>query len=102
LVLKFENDTVSFFGALVLIGATATLSAAEERTSWLDAPWKFSAKGYGWLPEGSATLKIDQTEVANLPESLDNIFDSLDMGAMFEFEDESTLRVHQLPAGKEP
>ncbi len=39
------------------------------------------------------TLKIDQQEVANLPESLDNILDSLEMTAMFE------LKAHKGPLG---
>jgi len=80
------NRLASFSGALLLFGVSTMLSAAEETTSWRDAPWKFSAKGYGWLPEAPAKVKVDQQEVADLPESLDNILDSLDMGAMFELE----------------
>jgi hypothetical protein len=71
---------------LLLVGTPATLSAAEETTNWRDAPWRFNAKVYGWLPKAPVDIKIDQEEVANLPESLDNILDSVELTAMAEFE----------------
>ncbi len=91
--MRFTKITISFFCALLLVGVSATLSAAEEEQGWRDAPWRFSAKIYGWLPEAPATIKVDQKEVANMPESLDNILDSLEMMAMFE------LEAHKGPLG---
>lgn len=91
--MKFAKIIISFLGALLLIGVSTTLSAAQEGQGWRDGPWRFSAKIYGWLPEAPATIKINQQEVANLPESLDTILDALKMAAMFE------LEAHKGPLG---
>ena len=72
--------------ALMLGGGSATLSAMEALTAVRDAPWRFGVDIYGWLPKAPATIKIDGHEVANLPESFDNIIDSLDMAAMLRFD----------------
>jgi len=91
--MKFATIINSLVGALLLVGASTSLSAAQDGQGWRDAPWRFSAKIYGWLPEAPATITIDQEEVANLPESLDNILDSLEVMAMFE------LEAHKGPLG---
>ena len=91
--MKFAKCIISFLAALLLIGVSTMLSAAQAGQGWRDAPWRFNAKIYGWLPEAPATIKIDQEEVANLPESLDNILDDLKMAAMFE------LEAHKGPLG---
>ena len=72
-------------GVLLAVTSTAALAAATGN-GWLDGPWRFRALGYGWAPEAPATIKLDQQEVANLPENLDTILDGLDMAAMLEFE----------------
>jgi hypothetical protein len=84
--MRFTKITISLFCALLLVGVPAMSSAAQEGQGWRDAPWRFSARIYGWLPNAPATIKIDQHEVANRPESLDNILDSLEMTASFELE----------------
>jgi hypothetical protein len=71
--MKFTKIRFSFLAALLLVGVSTMSSAAQQGQGWRDAPWRFSAKVYGWLPKAPATIKIDQVEVANLPESLDNI-----------------------------
>ena len=58
-----------------------------------DAPWRFSFKGYGWMPKGPATIKVDGHEIANIPESFDNIIDSVEVTAMLE------LEAHKGPLG---
>jgi hypothetical protein len=68
--MRFTKIVISLLGALLLIGVSATLSAAQEGQGWQDAPWQFSAKVYGLLPKAPVEIKIDQDEVANLPESL--------------------------------
>jgi len=75
--MKFAKISISFLAALLLVGVSATPSAAQAGEGWRDAPWRFSAKGYGWLPEAPATIKIDGHDVDNLPESLDTILDDL-------------------------
>jgi hypothetical protein len=91
--MKFAKSITPFLGALLLVGVSATLSAAQEGQGWEDAPWQFSAKIYGWLPEAPATIKVEGHGVTNMPESLDNILDSLEMMAMFE------LEAHKGPLG---
>jgi hypothetical protein len=91
--MKFAKIINSLVGALLLVGASTTLSAAQDGQGWRDAPWRFSFKGYGWMPEAPATIKIDGHEVANLPESFDNILDDLTVAAMFE------LEAHKGPLG---
>jgi hypothetical protein len=85
-MMKFVKFILPFLAVLPLIGVSTTLSAAQEEQGWREAPWRFNAKVYGWLPEAPADIEIDQEEVANLPESLDNILDDLDLTAMLEFE----------------
>lgn len=53
----------------------------------------FHANVYGWLPKAPATIKVDDHNVAKLPEDFDNILDSAEMLAMFEVE------VHKGPIG---
>jgi hypothetical protein len=84
--MRFTKSVISLLGALLLIGVSATLSAAQEGQGWQDAPWRFSFDIYGWLPNAPATIKIDGHEVANMPESFDNILDSLEMAAMLRFD----------------
>lgn len=91
--MRFMKINISFFCAFLLIGASSTLSATQEGQSVRDAPWRFNAKIYGWLPKAPATIKIGQKEVANPPETLDNILDSLQLTAMFE------LEAHKGPLG---
>jgi hypothetical protein len=91
--MKFTKIRFSFLAALLLVGVSTMSSAAQQGQGWRDAPWRFSAKVYGWLPKAPATFKIDGVEVANQPESLDNILDSLEMAAMFE------LEAHKGPLG---
>jgi hypothetical protein len=85
-MMKFVKFILPFLAVLPLIGVSTTLSAAQEEQGWREAPWRFNAKVYGWLPEAPADIEIDQHEVAFLPESLDNILDDLDLTAMLEFE----------------
>ena len=92
-IIRFMKVSVSFICAFLLIGASSTLSAAQEGQSVRDAPWRFNAKIYGWLPKAPAAIFIDQDEVSNIPESLDNILDDLKMTAMFE------LEAHKGPLG---
>jgi hypothetical protein len=84
--MKLMENGIFFLAALLLVGVSTMSSAAQEGQSWEDAPWRFNANVYGWLPQAPATVKIDQEEVAELPESFDNIFDSLEVMAMLEFE----------------
>jgi hypothetical protein len=91
--MKFTKISISFLAALLLVGVSTTLSTAQAGEGWRDAPWRFSAKGYGWLPQAPATIKIDGHDVDNLPESFDTILDDLRMAAMFE------LEAHKGPLG---
>lgn len=91
--MKFAAIINSFVGALLLVGASTSLSAAQDGQGWRDAPWRFNFKGYGWLPEAPATIKINGKDVDNLPESFDNILDDLDVAAMLE------LEAHKGPLG---
>jgi hypothetical protein len=84
--MKFAKIINSLVGALLLVGVSATLSVAQAGQGWQDEPWQFSFKGYGWLPEAPAEIKVKGHGVTNLPESLDNILDSLEMAAMLELE----------------
>jgi hypothetical protein len=64
--------------------AEAEAVAREEATPGiLDAPWGFGFDIYGWLPRAPVELSIDGREIAELPESLDTILESLEMMAMF-------------------
>ncbi len=80
-----ESDTVVFGRAPAYRGVCHAICGTRG-AGLAEAPWRFSAKGYGWLPEAPVDIYIDQQEVANLPESLDNILDDLDLAAMFELE----------------
>jgi hypothetical protein len=102
---KLARFAISFVVTLILVGALVTPSAAEEPTDTkqrsspsADAkegrwPWRFNVNLYGWLPRAPVTIKVDDSEVANLPEDFDKILDSLDMAAMFEVE------IHKGPIG---
>jgi hypothetical protein len=87
--------------ALMLVGVLSTPSGAQEQSESQKAsplsstnappdakeerwPWRFNVNVYGWAPEAPVDIKVDGNEVANYPESFDNIFDSLEMAAMFE------------------
>jgi hypothetical protein len=72
-----EIQSCIFLDALLLGGASATLSAAQEPTNVWDTPWRFSFDAYGWMPSAPATIKIAGNEVASIPETFDNILDSL-------------------------
>ena len=91
--IKFAKFSICFSAVLLLVGVFAMPSAAQAGQGWQDAPWRFSAKGYGWMPSAPVSIKIDQDEVANMPESFDNIFDALEFAAMFE------LEAHKGPLG---
>ena len=108
ITMKLSKLAIPCLLALILVGTSATPSAAEEPTNtqeesspsaeqvvagWWEAPWRFNVNVYGWLPRAPATIKVDGHEVANLPEDFDKIFDSLEMAAMFEIE------VHKGPIG---
>jgi len=71
--------------ALAMTLNAGAVLAEETGEGWLDGPWRFGAIAYGWLPEAPATVKVDQEEVANMPEDLDSIIDGLEMAAMLEF-----------------
>jgi hypothetical protein len=64
---------INVLGFFLLLGASAGALAADAARNIRDAPWQFNIKGYGWLPEAPVDIKINQEEVANLPESFDNI-----------------------------
>lgn len=51
-----------------------------------EAPWRFSAIAYGWLPNAPAGITVNDKTVADLPESLDTILSSLNMAAMLRFD----------------
>jgi hypothetical protein len=91
--MKLMKNGIFFLAALLLAGVSTTLFAAEQGQGWQDAPWRFSFKGYAWAPEAPVDIEVDQDEVANMPESFDNIFGSLEMAAMFE------LEAHKGPLG---
>jgi hypothetical protein len=84
--MNFTKFSIPLLAAIMLVGTSVTPSAAQAETSWWDEPWRFNAKIYSWLPEAPIDIKIDGHDVDNLPESLDNILDSLEMMAMFELE----------------
>jgi hypothetical protein len=99
--MKLTKFKVPVVAALILVTTFVTFSVAEEPTDSRDeterpasdapadilsAPWQFNANIYLWLPKAPMTITVDGHEVANIPESLDNILDSLEMGAMFELE----------------
>ena len=107
--MKLTKFTISFFLAtLMLVGTSATFSAAQEPTDeqeksslsvkqklvnwWEDAPWRFNLNGYGWFPNAPADIEIGGTSV-RLPESVGTIYDDLQYGAMGEF------AVHKGPVG---
>jgi hypothetical protein len=68
--------------------SSPSADAKEER--W---PWRFNVNVYGWAPWAPVTIKVDQEEVADLPEDFDRIIDSMEMAAMFEVE------IHKGPIG---
>ena len=84
--MNFTKVNIPLLAAIILVVIFVTPAAAQEDTDWRSAPWRFSVKGYGWMPEAPATIKIDDQEVANMPESFDNIFDSMELSVMMEFE----------------
>jgi len=59
---------------------------AKEGEGFLDAPWKFNVNVYGWLPSAPATIKVKDETIADVPEDLSTILDSMDFAAMFELE----------------
>ena len=74
-------------GAL-MIGVFSSASSAPllELPSIAEAPWRFSAIAYGWLPDAPAAITINDRTVADLPESLDTILSSLNITAMLRFD----------------
>lgn len=52
----------------------------------LAAPWKFHVNIYGWLPEAPAKVKRNDQTIADVPEDLDTILESMEATAMFELE----------------
>lgn len=71
---------------ILLTAASTGLFAAEQGNGWLNGPWRFSALGYGWLPQAPANIKHNNNDVENLPENTDTIVDGLELAAMLEFE----------------
>ncbi len=99
--MKLATLAVPFLAALMLVGATATPSAAQETAAhweWssLSAvktdPWRFNVDLYGWLPSAPIDIETAQGN-ASLPEDLDTILKALKFAAMGEGE------VHKGPFG---
>jgi hypothetical protein len=100
--MKLAKCTIPFLAVLLLVGTSAAQSSAEvpadtqgktaaaKSESW---PWRFNANIYFWLPRAPVDIKVDGNEVANAPESFDNILSDLEMLFMGEFE------VHKGPIG---
>ena len=71
----------------------ATMSAKQESSPkkegffapTLDGPWRFTAAGYGWLPNAPAEIKVRHGD-ATLPEDLGTLLDDLQFGAFLDFE----------------
>ena len=93
--------------ALMLVGTSATPSAAEEPTNkqeeasssaeqvvagWREAPWRFNVNVYAWFPKAPVKIDVGQEEV-DLPETLSNIYSGIQLGGMAEME------VHKGPIG---
>ena len=74
------------FGALLLVGTSASLAEPSKPMSISEAPWQFSFDIYGWLPDAPATIKVAGVEIANIPETFDNILKALEMMAMLRFD----------------
>ena len=84
--MKFAKFTVLLVVACVLTGTGTTgVFASGEESSW-DDPWNFHVNLYGWLPDAPATIEVNNNELADVPEDLDTILDSLESAAMFELE----------------
>ena len=84
--MKFSKFSIPLLAAIILVVASVMPSGAQGWINSLDVPWRFSVKAYAWLPEAPVTIKVDQEEVANMPETFDNIIDAMEMSAMFEIE----------------
>ncbi len=76
--MKRVTFRIVFVAVLMLAGTSAALAH--------EAPWRFNASIYGWLPRAPVTIKVDGVDVASEPETLDNIIDDLEMAAMLEVE----------------
>jgi len=70
---------------LTLVFTLITPAIAQEE-GILDSPWKFHVNLYGWLPEAPATITRNDKVLADVPEDLDTILESMDATAMFELE----------------
>lgn len=71
---------------IALVCALPAMAQAVEQQGWLEGPWNIRANVYGWLPQAPADIFIDDTKVADLPESLDTILDSMSIAFMGHFE----------------
>lgn len=82
----------AFLRALALIAlsvgllSTAHSAPPAQLPGIAEAPWRFRADVYGWLPSAPAAIKVNDETVADLPESLGTVLDSLNMTAMLRFD----------------
>ena len=100
--MRFAKFTASFLAALMLVGATATPSAAQETAPLWDwsspsavktDPWRFNVNLYSWLPSAPIDISTPEGRQASLPEDIDVILEALEFAAMGEGE------VHKGPFG---
>lgn len=72
--------------SLITVGLImASMAVAEDAASVGEAPWQFGFNVYLWRVDAPVTIKVNQQEVANLPEDFDTIIDALQMAFMGEF-----------------
>jgi hypothetical protein len=107
ITMKLSKLALACLLALMLVGTSATPSAAEEPTNtqeeapssaeqvvagWREAPWRFNVNVYAWFPKAPVKIDVGQVEV-DLPETLSNIYSGIQLGGMAE------LEVHKGPIG---
>lgn len=83
--MRSKTRTLRLFGvalvAALLPRQPTFLSAADADKIWSDDSWHFTARFYGWLAEAPAAISFRDQGVAERPESLDTILESLNTGA---------------------
>ena len=88
--MKFKVSLlVALLSCLPMMGLKASEGAPSDSNvieRWWQEPLHFSALAYGWLPHAPAIIDVNSTQVAELPEPLDTILNSLNMAAMMYFE----------------
>ena len=86
------NSITARFGALVFASLAAGVpfiahsAPPAELPGIAEAPWRFSADIYGWLPSAPAAITVNDQTVADLPESLNTVISSLSFAAMARFD----------------